>query len=148
MNMGDDEYKALTDQEYSRLLKVPAKLRDHAGLVYNKKSKFDWEIRVVLGRLAYDYSQMDEPENGKFLREALVEIETRFPDISPAHIFRQINHEGAKAVRAWWSVRLLLSARCLIFILISNAFLSGCSKVGSNNGWQDEWDAKWPREPR
>lgn len=105
MNVNDEEYKALTDQEYSKLTRVPPALRCHAGLVYNKKSKFDWEVRVVLGRLAYDYSQMDEPENGKFLRDALGDIEARFPDISPAHIFRKIDKEGAKAVEKWWSVR-------------------------------------------
>ncbi|KIO19117.1 hypothetical protein M407DRAFT_31239 [Tulasnella calospora MUT 4182] len=103
MEMNDAEYKVLTDQEYSKFLKVPPAMRGHAGLVFNKKSKFDWEIRVVLGKLAYDYSQMDEPENATLLSNALVELEVRFPDISPAHVFRNINKEGKKAVRKWWS---------------------------------------------
>ncbi|KIO27619.1 hypothetical protein M407DRAFT_23184 [Tulasnella calospora MUT 4182] len=99
----DSEYKLLTEQEYSKFLKVPAALRAHAGLVFHKKSKFDWEVRVVLGRLAWDYSQIDEPENAKFLRDSLDEIEARFPDLSPAHMFRQIDKNGKKAVQKWWS---------------------------------------------
>ncbi|KIO32069.1 hypothetical protein M407DRAFT_18885, partial [Tulasnella calospora MUT 4182] len=97
----DGEYKILTEQEYSRFLKVPPALRGHAGLVFHKKSKFDCEVRVVLGRLAWDYSQLDEPENAKFLRDSLDDIEARFPDLSPTHIFRRI--DGKKEIQRWWS---------------------------------------------
>ncbi|KAG8928512.1 hypothetical protein FRC01_005833 [Tulasnella sp. 417] len=103
VEMNDTEYKTLTDQEYSRLADIPPAVRRHTGLVYNKKSKFDWEVRVVLGRLAYDYNQMDEPENSKFLHDSLLEIESRFPDISPTHMFRQIDRDGPKAVQKWRS---------------------------------------------
>lgn len=99
----DAEYVGLTNEEYSKFLKIPPAMRAPAGLVFHKKSKFDWEIRVVLGRIAYDYSQIGEPQNATFLREALEDIEDRFPDLSPKHIFRQI--EGQKAVKKWWSVR-------------------------------------------
>lgn len=93
----------MTDEEYSRFLKIPPALRTPAGRVFHKRGKFDWEIRVVLGRIAYDYSQIDEPQNATFLRDSLEDIESRFPDLGPKHMFRQI--EGKKAERKWWSVR-------------------------------------------
>lgn len=104
--MTDEEYKALTDREYSDFTKVPVAARGHAGLVYHEKSKFDWEVRVRLGKIAYDYHQLDEPEDREYLRAALVEIEKRFPDLSPTHIFRRIDEQGHKAVEKWWMVRV------------------------------------------
>ncbi|KAG8939977.1 hypothetical protein FRC04_005773 [Tulasnella sp. 424] len=64
--------------------------------------KFDWEVRVRLGKIAYDYHQLDEPEDREYLHAALVEIEKRFPNLSPSHIFRRIDKQGHKAVEKWW----------------------------------------------
>lgn len=102
--MSDNEYKALTDREYADFTKIPVAARGHAGLIYHKKSKFDWEVRVCLGKIAFDYYQMDEPEDREYLRSALVKIEKGFPDLSPTHIFRRINEQGTKAVQKWWMV--------------------------------------------
>lgn len=76
-------------------------------MVFNKTSKFDYEARVLLGLVAFEYCKMTAEEGRSYLEKSLKRLEKRLPDISPKHEKRKINEEGLEPVRRWWNVRIL-----------------------------------------
>lgn len=104
----EQEYADLTTSEFQKFAAMPPLVRKEAGMVFNKTSKFDYEARVILGLVAFEYCKMPPEEGRNYLSKSLKNLEKRLPDISPKHPKRRIDAEGAEPVREWWNVGTML----------------------------------------
>ncbi|KIO16515.1 carbohydrate-binding module family 1 protein, partial [Tulasnella calospora MUT 4182] len=119
-DLSEEDYENKLRKEHKELLQVPPACRSAVGQMFLKRSKGDWEFRVVLTSLTWRYTKVkmkkeDAAAEGdrasvkahttemtKTLNEGIESLFERFPDMHPAHERRQIEKKlGSNAVSAY-----------------------------------------------
>ncbi|KAG9042711.1 hypothetical protein FS837_010474 [Tulasnella sp. UAMH 9824] len=119
-DLSEEDYENVLRSEHKTFMKVPPAYRSVVGKMYYKRAKGDWEARVVLTCLTWEYTKVKikreeadakgdkaaaralSTEMMKTLNDGIASLFERFPDLDPEHERRQIGSKlGSDAVTAY-----------------------------------------------
>ncbi|KIO27209.1 hypothetical protein M407DRAFT_7390 [Tulasnella calospora MUT 4182] len=119
-DLSEEDYEDKLRSEHKELMNVPPACRSAVGQMFYRRSKGDWEFRVVLTCLTWRYTKLKikkeeaaaegdkaavkarTTEMTKILNEGIDGLFERFPDMHPAHEKCQIEIKlGGEAVNAY-----------------------------------------------